>query len=597
MKSLMSLYKHMLADASMWCCTSTIRDWETVAKRSENEGLSFFTITLPNLGRDFEKSLDQGYVSHSQFSSFRKTGLLPRFLGGYYDLVFDRVSGRLLNRPSTCAIYFIRQLTLAFKKYGAECTEPRRAKAFRSYVECEREVTQWSENVGDNRLRLFSQTFSRVWSEVLGKVNRDVNNVQHVPKHGPGATADYRVGNRKFDVKHWTSRLEEFFPSADFVIPNYGFTEVLDRVTYLEPAAELPVRVISVPKTLKAPRIIAIEPSYVQYAQQSILELLVWYIERDKRLSNCVGFLDQSPNQRLAKSSSVNGRLATIDLSEASDRVPNLLVTTALKDFPALCGAIQACRSLKASVPGYGIIPLSKHASMGSALCFPIMAMVILTIVVIGWQKTLSRSYTEKDLKLLFRKVRVYGDDIIIPVEIVPSVLAELETYCLKVNIDKSFWTGKFRESCGKDYYCGHDVSPSYVRNSLPSDRRDAQKIVSTMALRNRLYKNGLWSTCRYIDNELGKLAKFPLVAETSSIIGRYSFLGYETNGYSTATQSHLTRGLVVKPRPRPSRLTGPGALMKYFLKRGRKPLPRDSFEQHGRPLAVNIKQRWALPY
>lgn len=81
MKSLMLLMQEVLEDLGTWCCTSTTRDYNTVARRVEDEGWSFLTITLANFGTDFRKSLSQGYVGHDQFLSFSKAGGLPRFLG------------------------------------------------------------------------------------------------------------------------------------------------------------------------------------------------------------------------------------------------------------------------------------------------------------------------------------------------------------------------------------------------------------------------------------------------------------------------------------------------------------------------------------
>ena len=36
-----------------------------------------------------------------------------------------------------------------------------------------------------------------------------------------------------------------------------------------------------------------------------------------------------------------------------------------------------------------------------------------------------------------------------------------------KVNSKKSYWTGRFRESCGKHWYAGLDVSPFYIRQRI----------------------------------------------------------------------------------------------------------------------------------
>jgi len=79
MKSLTLLWKVMLRDLGIRCCTSTDRDIKTFADRYEHEGLSFLTITLPRFGKDFQKSLDLGKVDSSLFAGFRRSGGLPYF--------------------------------------------------------------------------------------------------------------------------------------------------------------------------------------------------------------------------------------------------------------------------------------------------------------------------------------------------------------------------------------------------------------------------------------------------------------------------------------------------------------------------------------
>lgn len=97
MKSLMTLMQCILADAGMWCCTSAARDLNTITRRVEHEGISFLTITLPQFCSDFERSLDEQRIAPTAFTSFRRRGSLPQFLGGFLELVFDRASGRLLD--------------------------------------------------------------------------------------------------------------------------------------------------------------------------------------------------------------------------------------------------------------------------------------------------------------------------------------------------------------------------------------------------------------------------------------------------------------------------------------------------------------------
>jgi hypothetical protein len=607
MKSLMCLLQEVLLDRGTWCGVSTDLDLKTIQVRVENQGLSFLTISLAKFGEDLQKGLDQGFVDRRLFTGFvRRKGELPLFLGGFLGQIFDRASGRLLDEPSIDAIQAIRQITLMFAKMNLECAEWRTKKAIRQFIQCEQDVRESDTRRSQADLDQFARIGRLLWADVLTTVDREVYEGQLVPKHGPGSTADDLLGNQKYDQSEWTSRLEAWFPFLDgFVAPSFRAYQDFDHVDILEPGAERPVRVITVPKTLKTPRVIAVEPTAMQYAQQAVAESLVSHLEgKDNPYRWIIGFRDQDPNRSMARKGSLTGNLATLDLSEASDRVSNQLVRVLLDPWPHVAGAIDASRSRKADVPGHGVIRLAKFASMGSALCFPVEAMVFATIVLCGIEDGLRRQMTRKTIHGLTGKVRVYGDDIIVPAECAEAVIGKLEDFGLRVNTNKSFWTGKFRESCGKEYYAGEDVSIVRVREVLPSSRQDASELISTVSLRNQLYKAGYWRVVDALDHFLEGLLSvkgkvlYPIVAETSSVLGRHSFLGYETEHYDPRLHSPLVTGFVVQAVIPSNKLDGYGALLKFFLKRGDDPFQdREHLMRSGRPMAVSTKPRRARPF
>jgi len=440
---------------------------------------------------------------------------------------------------------------------------------------------------------------SLLWGNLFSKIDREIYDGEIVPRHGPGATADKLKGNQKFNQFEWPRRVEEIFPSGEFLFSSWSlFFDNEQSVDILEPGAERPVKVITVPKTLSSPRIIAVEPTAMQYVQQGILRSLVQNIRADDNARNLIGFEDQTPNQHLAEKGSTDQSLATLDLSEASDRVSNEHVRYLLRNHSHFAWGVDACRSRKARVPGYGVIRLSKFASMGSALCFPFEAIVFCTVIFLGIEQALNTQLTKEDVKSFFGRVRVYGDDIIVPVEYASTVVTTLELFGFKVNTNKSFWNGKFRESCGKDYYHGEDVSVVRVRELLPSQRQHAREIVSTVSLRNQLYKAGYWRTVKWLDGKLERIIPFPHVAETSPVLGRHSFLGYETERLSFDHHRPQVKGMVVSTRLPDSVLDGPGALLKYFLNASDLPVTdKEHLLRAGRPVSVDIKHRWANSY
>jgi len=597
MKRLMLLLREVLLDRGTWCHTSTIRDFKRISSRVEHEGLSFLTITLPNFGSDLQKGLDQGFVDRHLFKGFPWKGGLPLFLGGFLDLVFDRKTGRLLDVPDVDAIQAIRQITLMFAKINLPCSQTRERAAITRYVECEQEVRRSDAALTDPERDQFERVGRLLWSDVLQAVDEDIYYGRLIPKHGPGATADKLSGNRKFCQTEWTQRLEQVFPSGESLLPNWRYFEHLDRVELLEPGDERPVRVITVPKTLKTPRIIAIEPTCMQYSQQGVLEAIVPYVESGDTTyhAGVVGFTDQVPNQVLARRGSLDGNLATLDLSEASDRVSNQHVRLLVRRMPHLAEALDATRSRKADVPGHGVLRLAKFASMGSALCFPLEAMVFATIIFCGIEQGLNRRLTKKDVKSFVGQVRVYGDDIIVPVDHVVGVIGKLETFGFRVNPDKSFWTGRFRESCGREFYDGHDVSVVRVRELLPTSHQDVPGLVSTVSLRNQLYQAGYCGVVEHLDGILDRLIPWPNVAPTSPVLGRHSFLGYDIQRMCPDLHRPLVKGYVVSSSIPKNSLGDTGALLKWFLKRGSQPFADvDHLERSGRPQSVDIKLRWA---
>jgi len=260
------------------CQVSTIQDLKTILDRVKDEGLSFLTITLSNYGSDLQKALDRGYVARDLFTGFQFKGGLPLFLGGFLELIFDRGTGLLHSKPDVDAIFCLRQLTLMFAKIRMDVSEKRKKSAIIKYMECESDVrtesnlfAEHSGPVGTSLERGGLQTlsakrserFARLSLSIFGGVFSSVANAIYsedlFPKHGPGSTADGLLGNAKWSNRVWTDRLEAVFPAWKYASANVR--DYLERgFVYQDPGTELPVKVITVPKTMKTPRIIAMEP-------------------------------------------------------------------------------------------------------------------------------------------------------------------------------------------------------------------------------------------------------------------------------------------------------------------------------------------------
>jgi hypothetical protein len=593
-------------DACMKCSApvSDLRDLIYIRSRVKDEGMSFLTITLPSFCKDFESCLAQGSVDHSLFRNFRKSGAIPAFLQGMLRRIFDRDTGRIFNDNETSTdfadvpviIEGVRQVCNVFKKLELDC-EPKRVRAsLLNFKEIERSFKAFMLSAKD--FTVFSEVSSCLWDNMVNSIDID----RCIPRHGPGATSERVSGNQKYTWKLWHQRLEPYFPfygNAICLGAAEDWEEGLD-VDFLEEHQELPVRVTPVPKTLKGPRIIAIEPCCMQFAQQGIRGELYSAIESYWLTRGHINFRDQKVNQSLALSASHRQDFATLDLSDASDRVPNDLALMMFSGNEELLHAIDACRSRMAVMPdGESVGPLQKFASMGSALCFPVEAMYFYTIIVLALLEKRNLSVTPRNCYIVSRNVYVYGDDIIVPSADAEAVVDALHKYNCRVNKSKSFWTGKFRESCGLDAYDGWDVTPTYLRKIVPTNRQQDDCLISWTKTGNLFYKKGYWRTASLLFSQVERtLGPLPYVSEESSCLGRNSYLGYRSaEKWDAKHHSLKVRGWCPTPVYRTDALEGFPALSKSLsmisTREKGEPIDERHLERTALHGAVALKRRW----
>lgn len=616
---LLELWEAVYRDACQKCTAevSDLRDLETVRSRVKDEGLSFLTIVLPRFARDFERSLAIGRVDSSSFENFKKDKAHPAFLRGMLSQIFNHETGGLADdsSDSPTIVEAVRQICLSFKKVELPCTPERERAAIQNFVDVEHELQTFcpSEAARDS----FRDVASVLWDNlVLG----DLHPGMLVPRHGPGGTAERIMGNQKYVWRRWHERLESVMPFLGSAYPlGAALESVHQEVTFVPESEEQPVRVVLVPKTLKAPRIIAVEPVCMQYTQQALQSQLYDAIERHWLTAGHVNFRDQSTNQRMAISSSTTGQYATIDLSDASDRVPRDLALEMISGAPVLRDAVDMCRSTHAQLPDGRVLTLRKFASMGSALCFPIEAMYFYTVAVLALLELHDLPATPKNCHKVSRGLYVYGDDLIVPTYAADAVLDCLQQYNCKVNDSKTFLDGKFRESCGVDAYNGHEVTPTYVRSVCPKNRQQAAELISWIATANAFYLKGYWQSATLMFSKCERiLGPLPYVSPGSAALGRISFLGYRSaSGWNGDHQGLRVKAWVPAPVYRSDSVDGYSALCKSLLALERRsasdqpadelewgalrkwdsdiPQPRDKhhLERSARRGAVTLKRRW----
>lgn len=212
-------------------------------------------------------------------------------------------------------------------------------------------------------------------------------------------------------------------------------------------------RVETVPKNDKTDRVICIEPEGNILLQKGVG---TWLKRRLKKFG--VDLYDQSRNRRMARES----RLATVDLSMASDTLSIRIVHEVLP--PAWFKLLDDLRSHYGLMPDGSVRRWKKFPSMGNGFTFELESLVFHSLLY-GVSMAELGNYVAEDFA-------VFGDDLICPCSIYDSLSAVLSGCGFKVNLEKTFSTGPFRESCGAHYYEGVLVTPFYVRKPIDSVAR-----------------------------------------------------------------------------------------------------------------------------
>lgn len=209
-----------------------------------------------------------------------------------------------------------------------------------------------------------------------------------------------------------------------------------------------------VPKTYKVERVIE-----TQQLLNALYQRPLGVAMRRCLLRNCkLDLREQAPNQKLALLGSLYGKLCTMDLVSASGCISRGLVWHMFPYYWAEALDFGRSSSVTVSIGGKKTDHcLQQFSGMGNAYTFELETVLFYALT---WA-------TCKFLKVSTKQIRVFGDDIIVPVESY-DLLDRVLTQCgFFVNSKKSFKDGPFRESCGADYLRGMDIRPFYVTSAF----------------------------------------------------------------------------------------------------------------------------------
>jgi hypothetical protein len=535
------------------------RDLVRLREAVLQRGLYLYLVDLPALCKHLDRCLDNGEYKLSGLplsKRYSNRTPIPKFLRGLYLLVFDSL-GSLKEDYDVTAIFFLRQILSAAKKVCVPCSSEAVVNEVDDFFAIDERLPEpewfWQcphptrSEVGENYRGFCSSTVvtSREGcstvsnSEEGGLVSllRSLDKVSNILsttlgvydpsewsfKHGPGAIADHVGPTNKYCWFNWSDRLESVFPIADYGFHNYSSwaCDVGDReITTNEPSS----RLISVPKSYTKPRLIAAEPRENQWCQQNIWR---YFFSRTEStwIGRFIRFADQTLNQDLCQKGSASGMLATVDLSAASDRVTPHVVGQLYRGNPGLVLALQSSRTrvitqkISSNAPSEYV--LRKFSTMGSACTFPVESHIFLSVALAAVLTTRQLPVTLRNITDLEGSVAVFGDDIVIPIDCRESLIQLLEALCFKVNINKSYWNGKFRESCGVDSFGGVDLTPAYWKGKIGND---PDSIASTIDASNNFYMKFLVNTSNVVASTIRKI-NIPFVGVESGVTGFKSFV------------------------------------------------------------------------
>lgn len=513
------------------------RDFSRLVTLIETRGERSILIDFPSYAKLLDFALSRGQLRRGLFPLLGKSdGVYPAFMRSHFERVFDS-DGLLLDEADAGAVSNLRQCLRAFQKVEIPCGEAfiketvdaffatdgalRPASSswytgsFDAFSALEDAIDDGSDEylpglIGDEVLanKGLVRLAQRVCDTLVGWFPRLIPSAI-MGNHGPGSVADAKPDSDKYLFPTWPPRLERVFERdihASANVRNHPYHE--GEYGHLDhPLRELPAKLIPVPKNQEKPRLIASEPTANQFIQGGIGRYLRGCVSQHPVLHSCIHFLDQGVSQsRALEATDGSGRIATVDLKDASDRLSCWTVERVFRRAPDLLEALASSRSMYLVDRDYGggYTVLRKYAPQGNATVFPLQSityamLAIAAVVYSGPGKILKFGDLMRACKRAAAEITVFGDDIIIPAYALPALSSLLELSQLKVNGAKSHFSGNFAESCGCDAFRMVDVTPAYVKSI--EDKASPGVVASHIAVSNNFYKKGLFHTSRVIES------------------------------------------------------------------------------------------------
>lgn len=264
--------------------------------------------------------------------------------------------------------------------------------------------------------------------------------------------------------------LAQYQPNL-FDCPLYGISE---QYTVYKPNT---VKLVPVPKNYKKPRVIAETDAYSNYYLNGVRRSVEKAMSKST-MGRRIHLDDQGINQEMCRLGSVYNVYATVDLSGASDSIPDCFAKAVLPK--AVYRDVSMYNAPMLTYKGKRRRRYMFQTS-GNPTTFCLESVIFLAVCQVATDIVQDfQGYT-------CLQPITYGDDMIVDTGVYDTLCDLLDLCGFTVNREKSFsGDSDYRESCGVEYRLGIDVRTMYYPRKPITD--DDNSIASLIALQHRIF-------------------------------------------------------------------------------------------------------------
>lgn len=354
-----------------------------------------------------------------------------------------------------------------YKKFVDNVKQDANEKALLLFTEANNLCGDWHLGCVNSRDSILVGEFKKhvyqfLYPDAIDPLVGSAEDILSKAELGPGSS----IGSKgeDFYTKLFASKLSTTSPGLYRAYLSYiwNFSEFINAELIRKENLGSPVvvkgnRLNFVPKRNDISRVICTEPVLNMYFQLGIGNLI-----RSRLASYFHIRLEDQPdrNRELARLGSLDGSFVTIDLSSASDSISlRMLDQLFPRDFVSW---LKLCRSPSTKLPDGSQVALNMVSTMGNGFTFPLQTMIFAcAVLACHTAQGIPYSLNYGDSLGSFA---VFGDDIICHRDVARDVLHLIQLLGFRVNEDKTFVEGPFRESCGADYFYGQPVRGVYIK-------------------------------------------------------------------------------------------------------------------------------------